>query len=362
MILPSSCRALPPDVQSSLRSLIERVEAVAWLDGPGDREQTRRALFDYFDRLPAATSDTSGDSGQLISPDTPHESILTYDVKWITHDWEEAFGWTSHCYMRGNITALSSALDLMDHAAARSGRSQARHDAWDHVANIAKKRAQDPIKDGAWFTAGAAAAWVTVEDVLVRPNPFASLLGVWEQGNWPIGHIHSYQHSFVVFEPRLAPVEVFISYKWEDARHNEWVDHFYRCLRARGVDAKLDRYEVPPGGSFTQYMGQTLERCQRVLFVITPASVHAANEGTGGLGFEVQLANAIRIATGRGAFIIPILREGDKVPTVLRDNRWLDFRDDKEFSKRMNELLGWLSGYVRPPRLGTRVRRRFRRG
>jgi hypothetical protein len=49
-----------------------------------------------------------------------------------------------------------------------------------------------------------------------------------------------------------TPLKVFISYKWEDEAHNEWVKKFATDLRAAGIDAKLDRWEVRLGDSFTK--------------------------------------------------------------------------------------------------------------
>jgi hypothetical protein len=59
----------------------------------------------------------------------------------------------------------------------------------------------------------------------------------------------------------------------------------------------------------------------------------------------------------RGAFVIPILREGEVAPHFLRDHRWLDFRSADSYYNNLQELQDWLTGAIAPPPLG-RPRRR----
>ncbi len=50
-------------------------------------------------------------------------------------------------------------------------------------------------------------------------------------------------------------MKVFISYKWEDALQNAWVEKFATDLRNAGIEAHLDQWEVRYGDSFIEYMG-----------------------------------------------------------------------------------------------------------
>jgi hypothetical protein len=68
----------------------------------------------------------------------------------------------------------------------------------------------------------------------------------------------------------------FISYKWESEAHVRWVRQFASDLRLRGIDAKLDQWEVRLGESFTEYMQTHINAADVILFVITPDSVAAA--------------------------------------------------------------------------------------
>ena len=362
--LPKSCNNLPSDVISHLQNLHERINSIKWLDGQCDEDKCSGLMQEYFARINAIPSA----SRSLRPASEPSRAKLHYgpdeyrdcgsfSIKWVRSDWADAIEWTRHCYLRGNISGLHTAIEYMSSVAETNGRDTARHDCWELFGESAANLAPDQVRDGAWFTAGAMAAWTTIEDLADSPNPFAPMLGIWEEGFWPIGHVHSYQNEFVVFIPDRAPVEVFISYKWEDDERNRWVENLYFELRRHGIDAKLDRYEVPLGGSFTQYMSSKIEQCKRVLFVITPASVEAANKGKGGIGFETQLANSIRMSGDREAFIIPILREGSVSPNFLRDYRWIDFRDDTEYNDKLAELIDWLTGSIGPPPLGGTMER-----
>lgn len=95
------------------------------------------------------------------------------------------------------------------------------------------------------------------------------------------------------------PLKVFISYKWEDDVHNRWVEEFATDLRAAGIDARLDKWEVRLGDSFTDYMTAKIADADVVLFIMTSRSVAAAEAPTGAGGalkFEMQMATSRRIA------------------------------------------------------------------
>jgi diguanylate cyclase (GGDEF)-like protein len=147
-------------------------------------------------------------------------------------------------------------------------------------------------------------------------------------------------------------ISVFISYKWEDEKRNKWVEKLYRDLRSFGINAKLDKYEVAPGESFSDYMTREIRECDFVLFIVTPKAVEAVESGEGALAFEMQISNARRLARKDGFLIIPIFREGEKTSSYLSDHRYLDFRDDKQYNLTLQYLIDWLHGSVKPPILG----------
>ena len=132
--------------------------------------------------------------------------------------------------------------------------------------------------------------------------------------------------------------KVFISYKWEDDAHNEWVMQFATDLRLNGIDAKLDRWEVHLGDSFTDYMTSKINEADVVLFIITTAAVEAVESRKGAVNFEMQMATARR-TTGENMRLIGIYKEGDKTLAHLRDHRYADFRDDTRYEEDLKNLI-----------------------
>jgi TIR domain len=146
--------------------------------------------------------------------------------------------------------------------------------------------------------------------------------------------------------------KVFISYKWQDSRRNAWVERFYTDLRKHGIDARLDKYEVPPGKSFSDYMTRSIREVDYVVFIITPQAVKSVESDQGAVAFEMQISNARRLS-GKGEFsIIPVFREGKATTTYLADHRYIDFRNNNQYDIRLEELVNWLLGQVIPPPLG----------
>jgi hypothetical protein len=146
-------------------------------------------------------------------------------------------------------------------------------------------------------------------------------------------------------------IKAFLSYKWESDTHNAWVRKFAADLRAHGIEAILDQFEVAYGESLTDYMQRHINDADVILFVITPGAVAAAEapKGEGGaLKFEVQMMNARRIA--EGTRIVGIFRSGNRPPNYLRDHRYADFRDDDRYPLELENLVQDLLGRrSRPP-------------
>lgn len=154
----------------------------------------------------------------------------------------------------------------------------------------------------------------------------------------------------------IQAIKVFISYKWEDDTHIEWVERLARDLRQRGINALLDKWEVPLGESFSTYMTSAISKSDVFLFIMTPSSVKAAesqNKG-GAVRFEVQIATARKIAGERFRFI-GILRKGKRVATHLRDCRYIDFRDDNAYPLALARLVNELRGISEKPSLPAKL-------
>ncbi len=151
------------------------------------------------------------------------------------------------------------------------------------------------------------------------------------------------------------PLKVFISYKWEDHAQNTWVEKFATDLRVAGIDAKLDKWEVRFGDSFTDFMTSKIAEADVVLFIMTSQSVAAAEAPTGEGGavkFEMQMATSRRIA-GEEMRLIGVYREGNQTAAHIRDHRYADFRDESRYQVSLQELIDDLLQKEKRPPLGS---------
>ena len=145
-------------------------------------------------------------------------------------------------------------------------------------------------------------------------------------------------------------VKAFVSYKWESEAHVAWVRKLATDLREMGVETVLDQWDVQYGQSFTTFMQRGINEADVILFVISPNAVAAAEAkdgGGGALQFEVQMMNARRMA--EGVRIIGVYRSGDRPPNYLRDNRYVDFRSDRDYESALTSLANDLLGKCGPP-------------
>ena len=63
---------------------------------------------------------------------------------------------------------------------------------------------------------------------------------------------------------------IFISYTREDS---EFVLKLARDLRSEGVNIWLDQLDIPPGVRWDRAVEQALRTCDRLLVILSPASV-----------------------------------------------------------------------------------------
>ena len=76
---------------------------------------------------------------------------------------------------------------------------------------------------------------------------------------------------------------VFISYSWDSAEHRAWVRRFASDLRAEGIDAWLDQWDVQLGDDVTEFMERSVSQADYVLLMCTENFARKANERHGGL-------------------------------------------------------------------------------
>lgn len=137
--------------------------------------------------------------------------------------------------------------------------------------------------------------------------------------------------------------KVFISYSWDNQAHKDWVRNLADRLRAKGVDAILDQYEVQSGDNVTHFMERAVTDTDKVLMILTENYKIKADGRGGGVGYEYSMINAewYKNQTGNNKFI-PIVRgkNADKCkPVFVSSVIYIDMSDDVLYEEKFNELL-----------------------
>lgn len=135
----------------------------------------------------------------------------------------------------------------------------------------------------------------------------------------------------------------FISYSHDSEAHKEWVRGLGTFLRAKGVDALLDQWEVELGDDLPSFMERGIRDTDRVLMICTDEYVRRANDGSGGVGYEKTIATAeiLRDHKNRRKFI-PVVRNvvgAEKIPTFVGGALYIDLSDGKDNDEQREELL-----------------------
>src|SRR5688572_4070871 len=106
----------------------------------------------------------------------------------------------------------------------------------------------------------------------------------------------------------MKPPVVFISYAHESDAHKRWVLKLATDLRARGIDASLDQWDLAPGQDVAAYMASGITAADRVLLVCTDEYVGKAEVGEGGVGYERLIVTAELVADIDTKKFIPVVR------------------------------------------------------
>jgi TIR domain len=108
--------------------------------------------------------------------------------------------------------------------------------------------------------------------------------------------------------------KVFVSYSWDGEEHCGWVHNFATRLRAEGVDAKLDQWDVHLGDPLPDFMERAVRENDFVLVVCTPKYKKRSDGRIGGGGYEGDILTAEVYSRGNQRKFIPVLRKGFACP------------------------------------------------
>lgn len=153
-----------------------------------------------------------------------------------------------------------------------------------------------------------------------------------------------------------AAPQVFISYSHDSEQHKKWVLQLATDLRSRGVDVTLDQWDLVAGQDISLFMQNGIANSDRVLLVCSDSYVKKADQGLGGVGYERLIVTVEVVQSIDTIKFIPLIRNnsGRPTPTFLGPRLYLDFRNDINYQKALEELLREIHGapLVAKPVLG----------
>jgi hypothetical protein len=114
---------------------------------------------------------------------------------------------------------------------------------------------------------------------------------------------------------------VFVSYSHDSEEHKRWVAKLADDLRANGVDASLDQWDLGVGEDITVFMESKIRDSNFVVLICTPHYAEKSNIPRGGVGYERNIISAEMLqAKDLRPKFLPVLREGtheNALPTYL---------------------------------------------
>ena len=140
----------------------------------------------------------------------------------------------------------------------------------------------------------------------------------------------------------MSPPKILISYSHDNDEHKKWVKSLATQLRADGIDATIDQWEVNAGESLTLFMEKESSKSDRIIAICTDKYNHKANNRIGGVGYETQLFSAQNMRDIKNNKVIPVIRnvtDEMKTPIFLDGIDYIDISSDKNYKKKYDELV-----------------------
>jgi CRP-like cAMP-binding protein len=136
--------------------------------------------------------------------------------------------------------------------------------------------------------------------------------------------------------------KTFICHASEDKER--FVVEFAKRLRARGVDAWLDQWEILGGeGLVERIFDDAFSECDVFIVVLSKHSVEKP-------WVKLELNTAVVKRINDGALLIPVVLDGVAVPNVVSSLRWIRIPDLEHFDGPLDDVVRSVFGvYPRPP-------------
>lgn len=153
------------------------------------------------------------------------------------------------------------------------------------------------------------------------------------------------------------PPKAFISYAWDDET-KAWVKELASKLRADGINAIIDQWQLAPGDQLTDFMERAVRENDYVLVVCTPQYKIKSDNRKGGVGYEGDIMTAEVFQKSNHRKYIPILKTGTKdeaMPTWLAGKYYVDLSNSAYYGEEYKKLVTTIFCTLEaPPPLGQR--------
>ncbi len=141
----------------------------------------------------------------------------------------------------------------------------------------------------------------------------------------------------------MAP-KVFVSHASEDK--DRFVLDFATALRARGVDAWLDKWEMLPGDSLVEKIFEEgIKGASAVIVVLSKFSVQKA-------WVREELNAAFVRRVNSGSKLIPVVIDDCEVPEALSSTLWQRIEDLNSYTVSLDRIVAAIFGTTDKPPLG----------
>jgi hypothetical protein len=139
--------------------------------------------------------------------------------------------------------------------------------------------------------------------------------------------------------------KVFISHASEDK--DRFVTEFAAKLRANGVDAWLDKWEMLPGDSLVdKIFEEGLKEAEAVIIILSSNSVEKP-------WVREELNASIVNRISKGTKIIPVVLDKCKVPESLTSTLWQSIINLNSYDDDLNRIISSIFGATDKPALGS---------
>ena len=155
--------------------------------------------------------------------------------------------------------------------------------------------------------------------------------------------------------------KVFISYSWSSPSHERWVLDLAENLMASGIEVKLDKWDLRPGGDAVAFMESmvTDKTIDKVLIVSDKSYSEKADERRGGVGTETQIiSKKVYEQVDQERFIAVIAEKDEEgkayTPTFYHSRVYIDLSNPETYSDGFDELIRCVYGQpqYQKPKLG----------